>query len=62
MRHWAKQAATGAGTLTVGCPFCMIMLEDGVKTVAGEDRRVDVLDIAEVLARAVEPPPADKGA
>jgi heterodisulfide reductase subunit D len=47
----AKQLlATGAETVGVACPFCMIMLEDGVKSVAGE-KTVQVLDIAEVLER-----------
>ncbi len=48
----AKQLlATGAGTLGVACPFCMIMLEDGVKSVAG-DKNMQILDVAEVLERA----------
>ncbi len=46
--------ATGAGTIAVGCPFCMIMLEDGVKTAAGENGP-RVRDIAEVLREATEP-------
>ncbi len=40
--------ATGADTIAVGCPFCMVMFEDGVKTVA-PDRAVAVRDIAEIL-------------
>lgn len=48
----AKQlVATGAQTVGVACPFCMIMLEDGVKSVAG-DKNVQILDVAEVLERA----------
>ncbi len=43
---------TGAGTVAVGCPFCMVMIEDGVKTAAGAGQAVQVLDIAEVLLRA----------
>ncbi len=43
---------TGAKTVAVGCPFCMMMIDDGVKTVKSEDREVEVLDIAEVLNRA----------
>ncbi len=42
---------TGAEKVAVACPFCMIMLEDGVKT-AAEGRPVEVLDIAEFLERA----------
>lgn len=43
---------TGAKTVAVGCPFCMMMIDDGVKTVKSEDREIEVLDIAEVLNRA----------
>jgi Fe-S oxidoreductase/nitrate reductase gamma subunit len=45
--------ATGADTIAVGCPFCMIMLEDGVKTAAPE-KAVQVRDIAEVWKAATE--------
>ncbi|HET9426635.1 MAG TPA: (Fe-S)-binding protein [Gemmatimonadaceae bacterium] len=40
--------ATGADTIAVACPFCMTMMSDGVKA---KDSSVDVLDIAEVVAR-----------
>lgn len=43
---------TGAKTVAVGCPFCMMMLDDGVKTVKAEDQDVEVLDLAEILNRA----------
>jgi Fe-S oxidoreductase len=34
----AKQLlATGADTVGVACPFCMIMVEDGMKSVADEN-------------------------
>ena len=39
--------ATGADTVAVGCPFCMIMMTDSV-ALANPDARV--LDIAELLA------------
>ncbi len=39
--------ATGAGTLAVGCPFCMIMLTDGAKATAPD---LQVRDVAEVVA------------
>ena len=44
--------STGADTVAVGCPFCMTMIEDGVKTVAPEGQGPRVLDIAEVLAES----------
>jgi len=51
-QHRTRQLLqTGSSTITVGCPFCMIMIEDGVKT-AAKDRPVEVLDVAEVLDQA----------
>ncbi|MGH2620290.1 MAG: (Fe-S)-binding protein [Anaerolineales bacterium] len=40
--------ATGASTLAVGCPFCMIMLSDA----AGDD--LQVRDLVEIVAERVE--------
>jgi Fe-S oxidoreductase len=37
-----EAAATGAGTLAVACPFCTVMLDDGVKARGDELRVVDV--------------------
>jgi len=45
--------ATGADTVAVACPFCLIMVKDGV---ADEDPNVEVRDVAEILAdRLVAP-------
>ncbi len=44
---------TGATTVAVGCPFCLTMLEDGINARKG-DREVEVLDVAEMLWKAVE--------
>ncbi|MEM3927560.1 MAG: heterodisulfide reductase-related iron-sulfur binding cluster [Archaeoglobaceae archaeon] len=45
----AKEAAeTGAEILAVACPFCMIMLEDGVKT-EKLDEKIKVLDVIELV-------------
>jgi Fe-S oxidoreductase len=46
-----EAAATGAGTLAVACPFCTVMLDDGVQS-AGEDLRV--VDVATLLSEAVD--------
>jgi Fe-S oxidoreductase len=43
-------ANSGAGTVAVACPFCLIMLGDGL---AAATPKVKVRDIAEVLAEAV---------
>ncbi|MDH3944643.1 MAG: (Fe-S)-binding protein, partial [Anaerolineae bacterium] len=39
--------ATQAGTLAVGCPFCMVMLTDAAKD---EGSSMEVLDVAEIVA------------
>jgi Fe-S oxidoreductase len=41
--------STGAGTMGVACPYCLIMLDDGAKA-KGEVIKVE--DVAQVLARA----------
>ena len=48
-----EAAATGADTLAVACPFCTVMLDDGVQS-AGEDIRV--VDVATLLAERIENP------
>ncbi|MGH2710187.1 MAG: heterodisulfide reductase-related iron-sulfur binding cluster [Actinomycetota bacterium] len=45
-----EAAATGAETVGVGCPFCMVMLDDGAKDKGGE---VQVKDVAQVVAESV---------
>jgi len=46
----AQEAAdTGASTVATACPFCMQMMEDGVK-LTNNERRLDVRDIAEVIS------------
>ncbi len=41
--------STGAETLGVACPYCLIMLDDGAKAKGGE---MAVLDVAQILDRA----------
>ena len=45
--------ATKSGTIGTACPFCMTMLNDGVKAKEANDR-VEVKDIAELLLASVE--------
>jgi Fe-S oxidoreductase len=45
--RFAEAKATGAGTLAVGCPFCMVMLTDAAKADGGT---VQVKDVAEIVA------------
>jgi len=48
----AEARATGAETLAVGCPFCMIMLNDAAKSAAGAPR---VRDVAEIVVDQMKP-------
>ena len=51
----AREAvATGASTLAVACPFCTVMLDDGVRQVGGDMR---VADVATLLAEAIPTKP-----
>ena len=48
----AREAvATGAGTLAVACPFCTVMLDDGVRSLESDVR---VADVSTLLAEALE--------
>jgi Fe-S oxidoreductase len=47
----SEAAATGAGTLAVACPFCNVMLDDGVQ---GSSDELRVVDVATLLAEAIE--------
>ena len=42
----------GAEVIATACPFCMLTLEDAVKTTGAEDS-IEVLDIVELLAQAI---------
>ena len=42
--------ATGADALGVACPYCLIMLDDGAKA---EGKEIQVLDVAQVIARSL---------
>ncbi|PWJ56518.1 Cysteine-rich domain-containing protein [Dyadobacter jejuensis] len=45
--------ATGATTIAVACPFCMVMMSDGLKNKEKEDS-IRVYDLAELLVQANE--------
>jgi len=47
-----EAASTGADKVGVACPYCLVMLDDGAKTVG---RELEVADIAQILARALGP-------
>ncbi len=57
-----EAVATGASTVAVACPYCLVMIDDGVKEIGrGDDVRVQ--DIAMILAAALDsaalPEPVD---
>jgi Fe-S oxidoreductase len=49
--RFQEAQATGASTLAVGCPFCMVMLNDANNAANGE---MKVLDVAEIIAQALD--------
>ncbi len=44
--------ATGANTIATACPFCTIMVRDGVSD-RGQEDKIQVLNVAEVVARSM---------
>lgn len=48
--RFKEAAATQADVLAVGCPFCMVMMNDAKKDLGSE---MEVLDVAEVVAGAL---------
>lgn len=44
---------TKAEIVATGCPFCMTMMTDGVKT-ANQEGAIEVLDVAELIANAAD--------
>jgi Fe-S oxidoreductase len=52
---------TDPDTISTGCPFCMVMLGDAIsaKKSSGEAKEsLEVVDVAQLLARSVRPPAA----
>jgi Fe-S oxidoreductase len=45
-----EAAATGAEVLGVGCPYCLVMLDDGARGRGGD---LEVKDVAQVVAESV---------
>ena len=57
--------ATGAERIAIGCPFCRVMISDGLtaKQAEGEAEAVEVVDVAQMLLAAVRRgQPSDGGA
>ena len=50
--------ATGAQTIAIACPFCRVMISDGVASVQSEleqDEQVRVVDVSQLLLESVKP-------
>jgi Fe-S oxidoreductase len=46
---------TGARTIAIGCPFCRVMISDGVAEIQKDlerEEQVQVMDVAQLLLRA----------
>ncbi|MEY2960039.1 MAG: hypothetical protein RLZZ01_2607 [Actinomycetota bacterium] len=50
----AEALSTGATRIATACPFCYIMLDDGVKAAGAEEDQVKVADLAIHLLDAIE--------
>jgi Fe-S oxidoreductase len=56
MNRTAEAVATGAGAIAVGCPFCRVMLSDGLTSMQADEAapaETEVLDVAQLLLEAV---------
>ena len=51
LSRFRQAAETGADTLAVGCPFCMVMLEDAAKD---EGSEIKVKDVAEIVLKKLK--------
>jgi Fe-S oxidoreductase len=60
MERTDEAIETGANIVATGCPYCRIMIDDGVKTNDAQDA-VEVLDIALLLERSISAQTANSG-
>jgi Fe-S oxidoreductase len=49
--RFREAQSSGADTLAVGCPFCMVMLNDAKNAANSE---MEVMDVAEIIAQALD--------
>ena len=55
MNRTEEALATGADRIAIGCPFCRVMISDGLtaKQADGIGEDVEVVDVAQMLLAAV---------
>ncbi|HEY3522426.1 MAG TPA: (Fe-S)-binding protein [Candidatus Limnocylindrales bacterium] len=54
-RERSREAlGTGADAVAVACPYCMVMLRDGLADEAGPDSQVAPVDVSELLAARID--------
>jgi Fe-S oxidoreductase len=49
--RFQEAQSSGADSLAVGCPFCMVMLNDAKNDVNSD---MEVLDVAEIIAQSLD--------
>lgn len=49
----AQALAVAPSVIGAACPYCLTMLEDGLKALSGDDGKVSARDVAELLAESV---------
>lgn len=47
-----EAAEAGAEVIATACPYCVLMLEDALKT-AGKDEAIEVMDVAEIIMESL---------
>ena len=65
LNRTTEAVGTGADQIAVGCPFCRVMLSDGLSALqdSGDARaEVEVLDVAQMLLASVKGEPATRAA
>jgi Fe-S oxidoreductase len=52
MRRTEEIIASGATKVAIACPFCMVMLQDGLNK-SGHDKQIQVVDLAELVQQSL---------
>lgn len=52
VRRAEEIVASGAKKVAIGCPFCMVMLQDGLNK-TGKDKEIQIVDLAELVQQSM---------